>query len=121
MDYKTGTDYRDWNSKNMQALLDFLSQNPNSQANTIGYIQASWMVLLGKGHDQADVARVEAASGDWKHKGALIVRIGQGRLIVRIAPDRKGSMGELETAIKAAVDGTTRFKGWPITFEWPQD
>lgn len=119
-------DFQLRNSQNLQALIDYVRQT--SSPNTIDYFQAGKMVLLGKGHNPADVKRINDVVGDWKFNGKLsvnVVQTGQGKksqnkLAVQVTPgpqSRKGSMRELEDAVQAAAKGTSA-RDWPMEIKW---
>ncbi len=115
------------NRDNMQSLLDYI-RGGSAAHNSIEYLQAGKVVLLGKGHDPIDVQRVKDATGSGTYSGKLklytnkikkVFQPTEHKLVVYIFPDdgRKGAMAELESAIQEATVGTF-VEGWPIEYQW---
>jgi hypothetical protein len=119
------------NSENVAAALAYQNQNKGARRE-ITYEQSNQLVLLGSGHDQADHDRIDNQPGDWNHSGRMTIRVDQEekKIKVLIVPeDRKGSMAELEQAVRNAIQGMKKIEGMtekelqaikqlPVMFSW---
>jgi hypothetical protein len=101
------------NSSNLKALIE---QGGDPMVDTIGYIQARQLVLIGGGHNEADIDRVARGSSAAKHAGRLGVQLDkQGKkLIVYVHSNQKTERGELEEAVERAVEGIPAMQNWEV-------
>lgn len=108
------------NSQNLQALIE---NTTGVKVLSIEYKQLGGMVLLGKGHSQADVDKIENGRFDLRYKGKISVLMDRQKqkLIMLVDPERPQTTDQLalEAAVKHAVQRMTiDIKYWPVTFEW---
>jgi uncharacterized protein VirK/YbjX len=119
--------YQETNKKNFQALIDFIQTKPGS-ANSIDYIAAGRMALLGKGHAKADQDSFNpddcykgkislSIAKDKKEKVTMLSFTIQGKkYYAGKVSEQNGGRSELETAIKAAVP--TTLASIPVGYTW---
>jgi hypothetical protein len=119
--------YKDTNKKNLQALIEFIQTKPGN-ANTIEYIAAGNVALLGKGHVKADLDRFNP---DDCYKGKIAISIVKDKKdkVTKLSftiegkkyyggqvTKQSGGRGELEAEIKASVP--TNLAGIPLGYTW---
>ncbi|OQW75612.1 MAG: hypothetical protein BVN35_08150 [Proteobacteria bacterium ST_bin11] len=118
--------YEQTNKENLTALIDYVNSKQQAH-NSIGYIAAGPVALLGKGHAQAVVS---SFNPDDCYKGKISVSllkekntiaeltfviIGELHKGGKIVP-QTGGRGELEAAIHAALPDA--LSEVPVKYQW---
>jgi hypothetical protein len=123
--------YKDTNKVNLQALINSVQTNPGG-ANSLDYISARQVALLGKGHLKADKDRF---SSDDCYKGTISLSLVKttGKKVTKVTKlsflieghkhdhekvtKQTTGRAELQSAIKAAIEGHTLAET-PVEFNW---
>jgi hypothetical protein len=111
------------NKQNLVALIDYVKEHKATKNNTIKYIAAMRLILIGKGHSSSDRDRINPENHyegtlhltiDTKKKKSVIFLVENYKVNGDEKTQYKGGMRELEGAIEDALEGT----GWKHEVQW---